>query len=383
MDFALTEEHSLIREMARDFARADLKPRAARHDREEALDPVVLQKLAELGLFGLTVPAEYGGAGLGNLALSIALEEINWACAATGVTVSVHNSLVCAPLIRWGNEEQKRAWLPRLASGEILGAYALTEPASGSDAAALETRAVRDGDEWVLDGTKIWVTSGSLAGVVIVYARTDPDVPNAKGISAFLVPTDTPGCNVGKHEKKVGIRGSPAVEIQLEGCRVPLANLLGEQDRGFPIALDTLDGGRIGIASQAVGIGRACLEAAIAYANERQQFGQPIARFQAIQWKLADMATRLEASRLLVHRASWLRDRGEPCGREAAQAKLLSSQTANYCADECLQIHGGAGYTDHFEVERLFRDARITEIYEGVTDIQRLVIARSLLSKGA
>jgi acyl-CoA dehydrogenase len=369
--------------MARDFAEGELKPRAAQHDADEALDPEVVAKITELGLWGLTVPEEYGGAGMGNLALSVALEELNRGCASTGVTVSVHNSLVCSPILKYGNDEQKRAWMPRLATGEVLGAYALTEPASGSDAAALETRAVLDGDDYVLTGTKIWVTSGSMAGLVIVYARTNPDVSNAKGISAFLVPTDTPGCNVGKKEKKVGIRGSPAVEIQFDGCRVPATSLLGELDQGFKIALDTLDGGRIGIAAQAVGIGQACLEASIAYANVRQQFGKPISSFQAIQWKLADMATQLEASRLLVRKAAWLRDRGEPCGREAAQAKLLASRTANFCADECLQIHGGAGYTDHFEVERLFRDARITEIYEGATDIQRLVIARSLISRGA
>ena len=383
MDFELDEELGLIQGMARDFAEGDLKPRAAKHDRDEALDPEVITKIAELGMWGLTVPEQYGGAGMGNLALAVALEELNRGCGATGVTVSVHNSLVCAPILKWGSDEQKQAWLPRLASGEILGAYALTEPASGSDAAALETKAVEDGDDYLLTGTKIWVTTGSMAGVVIVYARTDPDVPNAKGITAFIVPTDTEGCNVGKKEQKVGIRGSPAVEIQFENCRVPKANILGELNRGFPIALDTLDGGRIGIGAQAVGIGQACLEASIEYANVRQQFGRPISRFQAIQWKLADMSTKLEASRMLVRKAAWLRDRGQPCGREAAQAKLFASVTCNFCADECLQIHGGAGYTDHFEVERLFRDARITEIYEGATDIQRLVIARSLISKGA
>jgi alkylation response protein AidB-like acyl-CoA dehydrogenase len=383
MDFALDEELVLLRDMARDFAERELAPRAARHDREEALDPRVLELMTELGLWGLTVSQEFGGAGLGNLALSIVLEEINRGCASTGVTLSVHNSLVAAPIQKWGTPEQKREWLPRFATGEVLGAYALTEPGSGSDAAALQTRAVRDGGDWVLDGTKIWVTSGSLAGVVIVYARTDPDVPKTRGISALLVPTSTPGCKVGQHEQKVGIRGSPAVEIELDGCRVPAANLLGALNRGFQIALDTLDGGRIGIGAQSVGIGRACLEAAVEYSLVRQQFGQRIADFQAIQWKLADMSTRLDASRLLVHRAAWLRDRGEPCGREAAEAKLFASQTANYCADECLQIHGGAGYTDEFEVERLFRDARITEIYEGATDIQRVVIARSLLAAGA
>jgi butyryl-CoA dehydrogenase len=379
MDFDLDEDLTLLRDMARDFADRELAPRAAKHDREERIDPEVLSMMTELGLFGLTIPEAYGGSGMGNLALTVVLEEINRGCAASGVTLSVQNSLVCAPIIRYGSEEQKREWLPRLASG-MLGAYALTEPGSGSDAAALATRAVRDGDDWVLDGTKIWVTSGSLAGMVIVYARTNPDAPKAKGISAFLVSADTPGFKVGKHEKKVGIRGSPAVEIELDGCRVGAGSLLGTLDKGFSIALDTLDGGRIGIAAQAVGIGRACLDAAIRYSKERRQFGRPIADFQAIQWKLADMSTRLDAARLLVWRASWLRDRKEPCGREAAQAKLFASRTSNFCADECLQIHGGAGYTDHFPVERWFRDARITEIYEGATDIQRLVIARSLLA---
>jgi acyl-CoA dehydrogenase len=383
MDFELNEELSLLRNMARDFADADLKPRATQHDREEKLDPEVLSKLGELGLWGLTIPEEYGGAGMGNLALSVVLEEINRGCASTGVTLSVHNSLASAPVNKWGSEEQKKEWLPKLATGELLGAYALTEPGSGSDAAALATRAEADGDEYVLNGTKIWVTTGSMAGIVIVYARTDPDLPKSKGITAFLVDSNTPGCNVGKKEMKVGIRGSPAVELEFDNCRVPAANLLGELNRGFPIALDTLDGGRIGIASQSVGIGRACLDASIEYSQVRQQFGKPISTFQATQWKLADMSTRLDASRLLVQQAAWLRDRGEPCGRQAAEAKLFASQTANYCADECLQIHGGAGYTDHFDVERLFRDARITEIYEGATDIQRLVIARSLLSKGA
>ena len=379
MEFALSEELTLLRDMARAFADAELAPRATEHDRQEAIGQEVLDKLGELGMWGLVVPEEYGGAELGNLALSIVLEELNRACAATGVTVSVHNSLVCSPIVKWGTEEQKRRWLPRLASGEILGCYSLSEANSGSDAAALRATATRDGDDWVIDGTKMWVTSGDRAGVVLVYVRTDPNVPKAKGISAFLVPTDTPGFRVGKHEKKTGIRGSSTVEIVFEDVRVSPSALLGGLGQGLQIALDTLDGGRIGIASQAVGVGRACLEASIKYAREREQFGRPIGDFQAIQWKLADMSTQLDAARMLVHRAAWLRDNGESCNREAAQAKLLASRTANFCADECLQIHGGAGYTDDFHVERLFRDARITEIYEGVTDIQRLVIARSLL----
>jgi butyryl-CoA dehydrogenase len=380
MDFALDQELTMVRDMAREFAEKELRSRAAQFDREERIAPDVFEKLGELGLWGLTVPEEYGGAGMGNLALSAVLMEINRACASTGVTLSVHNSLLGAPLRRFGNEAQKRAWLPEVASGERIGAYCLTEPNSGSDAAALRTVAVRSGDEWVLDGTKVWVTNGGIAGLFVVYARTDPAAPKAKGISAFLVPRETPGLSVGKHEKKTGIRGSSTTEILLQGARIPATNLLGELNRGFTVAMDTLDGGRIGIAAQAVGIAQACLEASVKYSRERRQFQAPIGEFQAIQFKLSDMATRIEASRLLTFRAAWMRDRGEPCSREAAQAKLFSSLTANFCADEAVQIHGGAGYTDEFPVERFFRDARITEIYEGATDIQRIVIARSVLA---
>ncbi len=380
MDFALDDDLAMVRDMARGFAENELMPRAAQHDRRESLDPELFGKIGELGLWGLTIPEEYGGAGLGNLALSAVLMELNRGCAATGVTISVHNSLVAAPIRRFGSEEQKRAWLPRLASGEVLGAYCLTEANAGSDAASLATSAAQDGDSYVLNGTKLWVTNGGLAGVFIVYARTSPDAPRSRGISAFLVPRDTPGLRVGKHEKKTGIRGSSTTEVLLEDVRVPAGSLLGERDKGFHLAMDTLDGGRIGIASQAVGVGRACLEASVKYAHERTQFDRPIGEFQAIQWKLADMSTRLDAARLLTFQAAWLRDKGEPCGQAASQAKLFASQTANFCADEALQIHGGAGYTDDFHVERLFRDARITEIYEGATDIQRIVIARSLLA---
>ena len=377
--FELSEELTLVRDTARDFAERELIPRATKHDREAHIEPEVLAKIGELGFWGLTIPEQYGGAGMGNLALSIVLEELNRGCAATGVTVSVHNSLLCSPINKWGTEEQKKTWLPKLATGECLGAYALTEPGSGSDAAAMVTRATKDGDSYVINGTKIWVTTGSMAGLVLVYVRTNPDVPKAKGVSAFLVPAGTPGMKVGKKEMKCGIRGSPAVELEFDGCRVPAANMLGQLDRGFPIAMDTLDGGRIGIAAQSVGIAQACLEEAIKYAKVRVQFGKPIAHFQAIQHKIADMQTKIDAARMLVHKAAWLRDANEPCGRQAAEAKLFASQTANFCADECLQIHGGAGYTDHFIAERLFRDARITEIYEGATDIQRLVVARSVL----
>ena len=379
MDFALTEELTLIRDTVREFAEGELMPRAAQHDRDERLDPALFDMIGELGLWGLIVPEDHGGSELGNLVLAVVLEELNRACASTGVTVSVHNSLVCSPVVKYGTDEQKQRWLPALASGEILGCYSLSEAGSGSDAAALKATATRDGNEWVLDGTKLWVTSGELAGLVIVYLRTNPDVPKAKGITAFLVPTDAPGFSVGKKELKTGLRGSSTTELIFDGVRVGDDAVLGEVDCGFPIALDTLDGGRIGIGAQAVGIGQACLEASVKYAKEREQFGKPIGHFQAIQWKLADMSARLEASRLLVRKAAWMRDQGEPCGQQAAEAKLIASTTANFCADECVQIHGGAGYTDDFQVERFFRDARITEIYEGATDIQRLVIARYLL----
>jgi alkylation response protein AidB-like acyl-CoA dehydrogenase len=379
MDFELPQEHQMVRTMAREFAEKELMPLAARHDSAEDIDRTVFAKMGELGLWGLTIPEEYGGAGLDNRALTAVLIEINRACASTGVTLSVHNSLLGAPITRHGTPEQKRTWLPRLASGEVLGSYCLTEANAGSDAASLQTQAVKDGDHYVLNGTKLWVTSGAWAGVYIVYARTDASVSKAKGVTAFLVPRETPGLSVGKHEKKTGIRGSCSVEIVLKDVRVPASSILGQLNRGFPLALETLDGGRIGIAAQSIGIGRACLEAAVKYAGEREQFGQPIGDFQAIQWKLADMSCRLDAAELLTYKAAWLRDRGLPCTREAASAKLMASTAANFAADECLQIHGGAGYTDHFHVERLFRDARITEIYEGASDIQRLVIARNLL----
>ncbi|MEY2807467.1 MAG: acyl-CoA dehydrogenase family protein [Planctomycetia bacterium] len=378
MDFALDETLTLVRDMARGYAEGEVLPRATAMDRAGAMDPVVLEKARELGLFGLTCPEQHGGSGLGNQALAIVLEEVNRACAATGVMISVHNSLLCSPIAKWGTEEQKRRFLPELASGARIGSYCLTEPNAGSDAASLRVSARLEGDHFVLNGTKIWVTNGGHAGMFLVYARTDPATTRAKGVSALVVPRELPGISIGKAEKKCGIRASSTTEVVFENVRVPKENLLGPLHDGFPIAMDTLDGGRIGIASQAVGIARACLEAAVKYSKEREQFGKPIGEFQAIQWKLADMSTRIDAARLLVAKAAWLRDRGERCSREAAEAKLYASQTANFCADECLQIHGGAGYTDHFHVERLFRDARITEIYEGASDIQRIVIARAL-----
>jgi len=380
MDFQLTEQQVLVRDMAQSFAEAELLPRATKMDRQEFLDPEVFEKMGELGLWGLTIPEAYGGAGMGNVELALVLEEINRACASTGVTLSVHNSLLGSPIMRFGSEAQKQRWLPELATGKRIGAYCLTEPNAGSDAAAIATSAKLVGEQWVINGTKLFVTNGAFAGLFIVYARTDTNVSKAKGISAFLVPKETPGLTIGKAEKKCGIRASSTTEVLFDNARIPKDALLGPLNGGFKIAMDTLDGGRIGIAAQALGIGRAALEASIKYSREREQFGKPIGDFQAIQWKLADMSCQLEASRMLVLKAAWLRDRKESCTQAAAQAKLTASRTANFCADECLQIHGGAGYTDHFHVERLFRDARITEIYEGVTDVQRIVIARGLVT---
>jgi len=379
MDFQLTEQQVLVRDMAKSFAEAELLPRATKMDRQEFLDPEVFATMGELGLWGLTIPEAYGGAGMGNVELALVLEEINRACASTGVTLSVHNSLLGSPIMRFGSDAQKQRWLPELASGKRIGAYCLTEPNAGSDAAAIATSAKLVGEQWVINGTKLFVTNGAFAGLFIVYARTDASVSKAKGISAFLVPKETPGLTIGKAEKKCGIRASSTTEVLFDNARIPKDALLGPLNGGFKIAMDTLDGGRIGIAAQALGIGRAALEASIKYSREREQFGKPIGDFQAIQWKLADMSCQLEASRMLVLKAAWLRDRKESCTQAAAQAKLTASRTANFCADECLQIHGGAGYTDHFHVERLFRDARITEIYEGVTDVQRIVIARGLV----
>ena len=380
MNFDLTEDQAMVRDMARELAENELLPRARKHDDQGSIDPEVFTMLGEAGMWGLTIPEEYGGSGMSNVVLCLVLEEINRACAATGVTISVHNSLAAATLIKNGTDAQKQAWLPRMASGEVLGAYSLSEAASGSDAAALKATAERAEGGWRLSGTKLWVTTGAQAGLFLVYARTDPSVSKAKGITCFLVPADAEGFRIGKSEKKTGLRGSSTTELILEDVFVPDDMVLGEVNRGFHVAMDALDGGRIGIAAQAIGIGRACLEASVKYAKEREQFGQAIGNFQAVQWKLADMSSRLDSARLMTHYAAWLRDRGEPVGRYSSQAKLLASTACNFAADECLQIHGGAGYTDDFHVERLFRDARITEIYEGATDIQRIVIARSLLS---
>lgn len=380
MDFDLNEDERMIRDAARDFADKEVAPGAAQRDLTAEFPMAQFKAAAAQGFTGVLIPEAYGGSGLGNVASCLILMEVNRACASTGVTISVHNSLCTAPLVKFGNEEQKKRYLPRLASGEWLGAYSLSEAGSGSDAAALVCSAREEGDSFVLEGTKLWVTSGSHADFFIVFARTSKEPgKKARGITCFLVERTSPGFIVSKKEEKLGIRASSTTELVFENCRVPRANVLGEVGKGFPIAMDTLDGGRIGIASQAVGIARAARDAAVKYAKERQQFGQPIANFEAIQFKIADMSARIDAAELCTLRAAWLKDRDRPHGREAATAKLLASRTANFAAREAVQIHGGAGYLEDFPVERHMRDARITEIYEGTTEIQKLVIARHVI----
>jgi alkylation response protein AidB-like acyl-CoA dehydrogenase len=377
MDFELSEDLVAVRDLAREFARDACAPGAAARDKKEEFPTEPLRKAAELGLMGLLVPEQYGGSGLGNLALCLALIEVNKADASVGVTLSVHNSLCSSCINSWGSAELKAKYLPRLATGELLGAYALSETGSGSDAGGLTCKAVREGDAYVLTGSKAWITSGDHANVYVLFARTGGD--GNKGVSAFVVERAWKGFAVGKKEPKLGIRSSSTVQIHLDQVRVPAGNLLGQVNQGFKVALHTLDGGRIGIACQALGIMEACLEASLRYARERKQFDQAIADFQAIQWKLAEMKLRIDTARLLIYRAASLRDAQKPHTLEAAEAKLYASQGANWCATQAVQVHGGAGYCCDFPVERYFRDARITEIYEGTTEIQKLVIARHLL----
>ena len=378
MDFQLTREQEMLRETVRAFAEEVLKPRAGAFDRSREFPLDNYRRCAELGLCGMMVPEAYGGAGFDGVSYVIAIEEVSRACASTGVILSVNNSLFCAPLLRHGSEAQKRTYLVPHARGEKIGAYCLTEPDCGSDAAALRTLAVKKGDRYVLKGNKVFVTNGVAAHTFIVYATLDPQLRH-KGICAFIVERDFPGLRLGRPEHKMGITCSGSVEIVLDGCEVPAENLLGTEGEGFKIAMSTLDGGRIGIAAQAIGIGRAALEESLAYSQDRRAFSQRIADFQATQWKLADMATDLEAARLLAYRAAWLRDRQKRCSLETSMAKLFASEACVRAAKEGVQIHGGYGYINEYTVERLFRDAKITEIYEGTSEIQRLVIAKEIL----
>ena len=380
MDFELTDAQRLIRDTVREFAEKELAPLAAELDRLKRFPEKPLQRLAELGVLGMTMPPEYGGAGADTVSSCLSLMEISRACASTGVTVSVLNTLTCEIIYRHGTEDQRQRYLPALCRGEILAAFSLTEPTSGSDAASLRTTAIRRGDRYVLNGTKQFVTNGSRAGAIILFASTDPP-RGEKGITAFLIEPLFPGFRVGKREEKMGLRASDTAELVLEDCQVPIENRIGEEGEGFKIALSSLVTGRAGIAAQAVGIAQACLDASIRYAKERRQFGQPIAQFQAIQWKLANMATETEAARLLTLRAAALKARGLPCTMEASMAKLFASEAANRSAAEAVQIHGGYGYLQDFPVERYMRDARVLTIYEGTSEIHRLIVARQLLGR--
>jgi len=378
MDLELSPEQTLLRDTARDLATKEIAPAAAEIDRAHRFPKEIVARLGELGLLGVAVPEKWGGAGMDTVSYALALEEISRGCASTGVIMSVQNSLVADPILAFGTDEQRGRWLPALATGKKIGCFALSEPEAGSDAAAQRTSAARKGDRFVLNGTKNFITNAPVADVVVLFATTDPD-RGAKGISAFAIPTDTPGLKVGPPDDKLGIRGAPSAQIFLTDCAVGDEALLGARGEGFKIAMRTLDGGRIGIAAQAVGIARAAFEAATRYALERKTFGQPIADHQAIQFKLADMCTEIDAARLLTWRAAVAKDRGGRHTTESSMAKLLASEVANRVAKEAVQIFGGYGYLTDFPVERHFRDAKITEIYEGTSEIQRLVIASSLL----
>jgi alkylation response protein AidB-like acyl-CoA dehydrogenase len=381
MDLTPNETQRMVQSAARDYATRVILPEAAAIDREERFPRAILKGLAELGLMAVNVPSELGGSGAGVVAYALAMQEVARACASTAVTMAVTN-MVGEVISMFGTEEQKQKYNPKLASGEYAaGSFALSEPEAGSDPGAMRTTARRDGDHWVLDGEKQWITSGAHAGVMVVWARTGDRerLPGTRGISCFLVEGGTPGLRIGKAENKMGIRGSNTVSLTFEGCRVPASALFGEENGGFKIAMTALDGGRIGIASQAIGIARAALEESVAYAKDRRQFDKPLGDFQATQWKLADMQIELDAAHLLSMRAAWLKENRRPFSREASMAKLFATEAANRICNEAVQLHGGYGYMRELAAERHLRDARVTTIYEGTSEVQRIVIARSVL----
>jgi butyryl-CoA dehydrogenase len=380
MDFEFDEDHRALQEELSRFADQEVAPGAAARDQEGRVPDELRAKMAEMGLFGIAIPDEYGGAGMGCVASSIVVEEVSRACGGCGVYLSAHNSLCVDPLLMFGNDEQKQKYLPKLASGEWIGCLALTEPGSGTDVGAAKCRAELKDDGWHINGTKIFITNGGDAGMVVVLALTDPEAKKSRSLSCLLVERDTPGLRLGKLEKKLGIRCSTTAEYVFEECVVPKENLLGQRGRGMSQALATLDGGRIGIAAQALGIARACLDESARYANTREQFGQPIGNFQAIQQKLADMAVGIAVSRELVYRAAWLKDTGGDFSYTGAMAKLYASEASSMCANHAVQIFGGYGYSQEYPVERYLRDAKITEIYEGTSEAQRMVIARGVMA---
>lgn len=381
MKFTLDREHQQLRDLVRSFADKDVAPGAAERDEKEAFDRSLFDKMAELGLTGIPWPEEYGGAGMDFLAYVITIEELSRVCASTGVVLSAHTSLAGWPIYKFGTEAQKQKYLRPMAEGKWIGAYGLTEPGSGSDAGGMRTTAVKDGNSYILNGNKVFITNGGPAHVYVVFAVTDPEKRTHGGVSAFIVEKDTPGFRIGKHEKKMGIRASTTVELIFEECRIPAENLLGVEGEGFKVAMMTLDGGRNGIAAQAVGIAQGAYEAARDYALTRNQFGKPISSLQAIQFKLADMATKIEAARLLTYQAAWLESQGLPYGEASAMSKVFASDTAMQVTTEAVQVFGGYGFIREYPVERMMRDAKITQIYEGTNEVQRMVIARSILKK--
>lgn len=378
MDFSLSKTEILFRQMIREFAEKEVKPLAAEVDEEERFPLETVEKMAKLGIMGIPFPAEYGGAGGNNILYTMAVEELSRVCATTGVIVSAHTSLCAAPIYEFGTEEQKRKYLPKLCSGEWIGAFGLTEPNAGTDASAQQTMAVWEEDHYVLNGTKIFITNAAYAQVYVVMAMTDKS-QGTRGISAFIVERDFPGFSIGKKEKKMGIRGSATCELIFENCIVPKENLLGKLGGGFGLAMKTLDGGRIGIASQALGIAQGAMDETVKYVKERKQFGKPIGKFQNTQFQLADLETRIQAARLLVRMAAYKKDRKLPFSVDAAQAKLFAAETAMEMTTKAVQFHGGYGYTREYPVERMMRDAKITEIYEGTSEVQRMVISGALL----
>jgi len=380
MDFSLTEEQRLIRNTVREFAEREIRPLAQHTDESGEFPWPVIRKMASLGLLGLPIPEKYGGAGADAVSFAIAMEEIARVCGSTAITLDAHTSLASEPILLFGTEEQKQKYLVPLARGEKLGAFGLTEPEAGSDAGATRTTAVLDGDEWVINGQKTFITNGSIADVVVITARTDP-AKGTRGISSFIVEKGTPGFRPGRDEVKMGLKGSVTSQLFFENCRVPRENLLGKEGEGYKQFLITLDGGRIAMAAMALGLAQGAYETAVQYARVRVQFGQPIAEFQAIQFKLADMATQIEAARLLVYQAAYLKDQGVRFTKEAAMAKLFASEVAERVCYEAIQIHGGYGYVKEYDVERMYRDQRLCAIGEGTSEIQRLVIARQILSK--
>ena len=377
MDFELSKEHQLLRELYRSFAQNEVKPHAEETDEQERFPVETVKLLGRYGFMGIPYPKEYGGAGGDTLAYVMAIEELSKVCGTTGVVVSAHTSLCCGPIYEFGTEEQKRKYLPDLLSGRHIGAFGLTEPGAGTDAAGQQTKAVLEGDHWVLNGTKIFITNAGHADIFIIFAMTDKSL-GTKGISAFIVERDFEGFRVGKEEKKMGIRGSSTCELIMENCIVPKENLLGSLNKGFKIAMKTLDGGRIGIAAQALGLGEGAVDEAIKYVKERKQFGRRISQFQNTQFKLADMVTRMSAAQLLVYRAAMKKDSGEVYSKEAAMAKLFASEAASEVTRQAVQLFGGYGYTREYPVERMMRDAKTTEIYEGTSEVMRMVISSAV-----